>query len=656
MHRRIGLSTAFPLLLIAIALLATAPIVATASSPYEQEEKTTSQEHTTTPTDSIQQLDEAKSDSLKQVLVASFAVKEAKMDSLRQADSIQRVELLKQLEQVKQTNSLEKQRILDSLEAMHQREQARILARRQHLDSIRQLNTGAPVVGILGDTITTIYLRMGSIDASERASRISKRVKRMYDKDFSEKDTLTLDISENYVDINYYDQILMSITENDALLYGLSMQEYAEQLCERFTTSLLNAREENSLQNLIIRIGLVLFSIVGVFIALRLLNLLFRRLRRQVSLRRDKLFKDLKYRDYTFITITQMETLSIKLVSVLHWAIIVMILVFVIPIVFSIFPFTRNWSSQLFDFLLTPIKRMFQGAWNYLPNLVNILVVVVALRYLVKILRYFFDEIEQGKLKFPGFEPEFAPPTFAIVRTLLFFFGVILVFPYLPGAGSEAFNAISILVGALFTLGSSGAISNMIAGIIITYMRPFKVGDRIKVDGITGDVIEKSLLVTKVKQVTNEEVTIPNSKILNSNTINYSALVETKGLILSTEVTIGYEVPWREVEDMLIEAILRCPRILPAPKPFVLQMALNDNYVVYTINGYTTDANAQAGIYSEIRGHIQDVCSERNIELLSPHYRAVRDGNEKTIPPIQKDKKTTKEEKPLPRAFLNNPS
>lgn len=129
MHRRIGLSTAFPLLLIAIALLATAPIVATASSPYEQEEKTTSQEHTTIPPDSIQQLDEAKSDSLKQVLVASFVVKEAKNGLLRQADSIQRVELLKQLEQVKQTNSLEKQRILDSLEAMHQREQARIPAR-----------------------------------------------------------------------------------------------------------------------------------------------------------------------------------------------------------------------------------------------------------------------------------------------------------------------------------------------------------------------------------------------------------------------------------------------------------------------------------------------------------------------------------------------
>lgn len=586
-------------------------------------------------------------DSLKVASLAKLQSRIARADSLRKIDSLARLQLEQELLSARTSNKLQKEEIQAKIDSIKQVEATRKQEKQSKVDSVRQMSQGYPVVGVLGDTLATLYARIGSYSASERAERISMRIRRMYESDFSEKDSLYLDQSQDYADIMYRDQIVMTVTDNDALINGTSIEAYAEELQQKITASLMDAKNEYSLQNTLKRVGLVLLSIVLTLAVLYLIARIFRWLKKQVNSGKVKFFRDLKYRDYTFITVEQETSIVLRLLTVIHWAVVLLLLLVVIPIVFSIFPFTRSWSSQIFQFVWTPVKDILVAIWNYLPSLFNILVVVIVLRYVVKLVRYFFGEIEQSKLKLPGFHPDFARPTFVIVRTLLIIFGVILIFPYLPGAGSEAFNGISVFVGVLFSLGSSSAIANMIAGIVITYMRPFKIGDRIKVDGIVGDVVEKSLLVTKLKQVTNEEVTIPNSKILNSNTINYSALVETKGLILSTEVTMGFDVPWKEVETLLLEAIARCPRILPAPKPFVLQMEFRDFYTVYTVNGYTTEPNSQAAIYSEIRGHIQDVCREQGVELMSPHYHEVRDRIQSTIPPEYEPPK--KPERPVPR-------
>jgi small-conductance mechanosensitive channel len=208
----------------------------------------------------------------------------------------------------------------------------------------------------------------------------------------------------------------------------------------------------------------------------------------------------------------------------------------------------------------------------------------------------------------------------------------VLVFPYLPGSDSNVFRGVSVFIGVLFSLGSSSAIANMVAGLVITYMRPFKIGDRIKIGDIIGDVMEKNLLVTRIKTPKNEEITIPNSSILSGNTTNYSSLARTEGLIIHTIVTIGYDVPWKQIHQALIDAALRTEKLLKEPHPFVLQTGLEDFYVSYQINAYTKESKMLAHIYSELHQNIQDCCFEKGIEILSPHYRAARDGNMTTIP------------------------
>jgi small-conductance mechanosensitive channel len=203
------------------------------------------------------------------------------------------------------------------------------------------------------------------------------------------------------------------------------------------------------------------------------------------------------------------------------------------------------------------------------------------------------------------------------------------------------FRGVSVFIGILFSLGSSTAIANMVAGLVITYMRPFKIGDRIKIGDVTGDVVEKTLLVTRIRTIKNEIITIPNASVLSGNTTNYTSEANEKGLIIHTTVTIGYDVPWKDMYQSLIEAALRTDMLLKEPNPFVLQTSLEDFYVTYQINAYTKEASKQALIYSNLHQNIQDVCNEKGIEILSPHYRAARDGNMTTIPPdyLSKDYK-----------------
>lgn len=196
------------------------------------------------------------------------------------------------------------------------------------------------------------------------------------------------------------------------------------------------------------------------------------------------------------------------------------------------------------------------------------------------------------------------------------------MFPHLPGSSSEVFIGVTIFIGLLILLGSYLATSNIIAGLVITYMRPFKVGDRIKLGDITGDVIEKTLLITRLRTQNNEEITIPNSTILIGSTINYTALSKKEGLIIHTTVTIGYNSPWPQVHKALEEAAAKTEHLLKRPKPFVLQTKLDDFYVKYQINAYTREASKQATIYSSLHQNIQDKFKEAKIDIISPHYRS----------------------------------
>jgi small-conductance mechanosensitive channel len=426
--------------------------------------------------------------------------------------------------------------------------------------------------------------------------------------------------------------IIASVSENDALWYGKSKKELSENFQQIIKSAIVQAKDENSWLKLLSRIGLVFFVMLVAWIFIGLIGKGYTRLVINFDINKEKWLQDLSYKDYTFLTVDQETQILLFLIKVLRWFVYFLLLYITLPIIFSIFPFSRDWANTLFYLIWSPFKGLLISIWTYIPNLFKILVIYFVMKYVIKFVKYIFQEIEAEKLVLSDFHSDWAMPTFSIVQFLLYAFMFVLIFPYLPGSESAIFKGVSVFVGVLFSLGSSSAISNMVAGLVITYMRPFKIGDRIKIDNVTGDIIEKTLLVTRVRTIKNEVITIPNSSVLTENTTNYSIEAKDKGLIVNTTVTIGYDVPWPKVHKVLIEAARRTDMILDEPAPYVLQTSLEDFYVAYQINAYTREASKQALIYSSLHQNIQDVCNESDIEILSPHYRAARDGNMTTIP------------------------
>ncbi|AFN75268.1 MscS mechanosensitive ion channel [Melioribacter roseus P3M-2] len=303
-----------------------------------------------------------------------------------------------------------------------------------------------------------------------------------------------------------------------------------------------------------------------------------------------------------------------------------------LTIIFSLFTFSSHWAETLLGYILNPLNTVWTSFINFLPNLFFIVVLVFVFNYLIKAVKFIFNEIDRGTLEIPGFHKDWAVPTYKIVRFLILVLAVIIIFPYLPGSDSPFFQGISVFLGILFSLGSSSAISNMVAGVVLTYMRPFKLGDRVKIADTIGDVVEKTLLVTRIRTTKNVDITIPNSMVLGSHIINFSSSSEDKGLILHTTVTIGYDVPWKKVHELLIAAANETEHIKKDPRPFVLQTSLDDFYVSYELNAYTDKPQMMQKIYSELHSMIQDKFNEAGVEILSPHYSALRDGNQITIP------------------------
>ncbi|MDR3147109.1 MAG: mechanosensitive ion channel [Treponema sp.] len=299
-------------------------------------------------------------------------------------------------------------------------------------------------------------------------------------------------------------------------------------------------------------------------------------------------------------------------------------LVFTIPLIFILFPRTRDLASTLFGYILTPFRNIVFGTISYIPNLFTITVIIIVTRYVLRALKFFAIQIERGKLVIPGFYADWANPTFNILRVLLFAFTVAIIYPYLPGSDSRIFQGVSVLVGLIFSLGSSSAIGNLVAGLVITYMRPFKIGDRIKLNDVTGFVVEKTLMVIRLKTHKNEYVTFPNLMILNSSIVNYhtSSDEDEEGLILNTTVTFGYSTPWQTVHEILINAALATSHVLQNPRPFVLQTAMDDFYANYQINCYSKEVDLVPRIYSELYQNIQNGFHAAGLDMTVPHFRA----------------------------------
>ncbi len=495
---------------------------------------------------------------------------------------------------------------------------------------------GAPVV--LGDqTLFKIQAGIASFSPEFRAQVVSDRIAAFAKDVETSPDTLIIveNAAAQTVDIRAGEQTLVTVAPVDAVAAEQSGQQLAAEYLPKIQTAVTEFRAAHSLQN-IIRGGIYTVIATVVFVASLILigklpALLNRRLRRAQETR----VPALRLLGTEILSSRRVVDLLSEVIKIFRLVLALGLLYLYVNLVLSFFPWTQGLSRILFGYLLSAVSTLAAGLISYLPNLFFLAIIGLFTSYALKVIRFFFTEIEQGGITFPGFYAEWAKPTSKLCQFLIFAFAVTVAFPYLPGSGTPAFQGVSLFLGLLVSLGSSSAIANIFAGIILTYTRAFQVGDRVKITNTIGDIVEKTLFVTRIRTIKNVVITIPNAAVLGSHIVNYSSAAsdpETPPLILHTTITLGYDVPWRKVHQVLLQAALASPEILAEPAPFVLQTSLDDFYVSYELNAYTDNPSIMAKIYSALHQNIQDQCNEADIEILSPHYRAMRDGNQTTIP------------------------
>lgn len=415
---------------------------------------------------------------------------------------------------------------------------------------------------------------------------------------------------------------ILAIVDADAALIGIDRKILADVYVKRIREIITEYRYERSPKVLLVNGAYVVGATLLFVLVIWGLRVGFRRIDEKALQRFEAHLEGFKVRSVQLLDAGQVKTIASAFLTTLRLLVFFAVIYFYMEFALSRLPWTRGIAFALIDMVLDPLKTIGNGILDYTDNLIFLVVLILVLRYFLSLLQVFFSAVRGRRIIFRAFEPEWAWPTYRLVRILVFAFGVVVAYPYIPGSSSDAFKGVTLFLGVLFSLGSSSVISNVIAGYTMTYRRAFKVGDRVKIGENIGDVEEIRLLVTHLRSLKNEDIVIPNSSILNAEITNYSTLASEQGLILHTTVGIGYEVPWRQVEAMLLLAAKNTKGILTEPKPFVLQKSLGDYAVNYELNCYCDDAQQSVALCSALHANIQDVFNEYQIQIMTPSYMA----------------------------------
>lgn len=476
----------------------------------------------------------------------------------------------------------------------------------------------APVV-LDGETLFRVR-GASTYPAEERARLISARIEDVARTASIAPEAVQAVSAEEFVNIAAGDRFLVAVTEADAKVEGLDRRLLARVYVERIQAALRIYRQARDPQVLLRASRRAVAATLLLLAALLSLLWAFRRLEARFALRFDEKIQSVQIQSFEILRAQRIRSAVRAVVGVLRALTAALLVYFWLQYVLGSFPLTRPLAARLLTLVLDPLARLGGGLLAQLPDLAFLLVLYLVTRWILGLTRLFFDAVAKGHVTLSNFEPEWAHPTYRIVRIAIVAFALVVAYPYIPGSRSAAFQSISIFLGVMFSIGSSSFIANIIAGYSMTYRRAFRLGDRIQVGEVFGDVSEIRLQVTHVRSVKNEEIVVPNSSLLNSNVVNYSALARTRGLILHTTVGIGYETPWRQVEAMLLLAAERTAGLLREPAPFVLQKSLGDFCVVYEINVYCDAPAEMARLYTRLHQNILDVFNEYDVQIMTPAY------------------------------------
>lgn len=485
----------------------------------------------------------------------------------------------------------------------------------------------------LGNTVLFyVQARVLEFSPEDRAKTIAQRVLKLSHDPRTKPSDIHIREDEDSSEIVLGKTVIMAVTDRDARGQGVDRQQLAEQLAERIRAAIGQHQSDYGLRATLIALAWTALATVLMLVALKLLRWSALKLYTHIDGWRGTRIHAIRFQHVELLTADRITDALISFARALRFILTLLLFYLYLPTVLSFFPWTRGWAGTLIQYILRPLRLMWDGLIHYLPNLFFIAVILVVAYYAVGAMKFIFDEIGRGRIELSGFYRDWARPTYKIARFFAVVFAAIVVFPYLPGSDSPAFQGISIFLGVLFSLGSTSAVSNIVAGTVLTYTRAFQTGDRVKIGDTTGDVVEKNLLITQVSTIKNATISIPNAMVLASHIINYSASAKQEGLILNATVTIGYNAPWRRIHELLLSAAKNTAHVMEQPAPFILQTGLDDFYVRYELNVYTRAPQHMATIYSELYQNIQDQFSAAGVEIMSPHYSALRDGNAAALP------------------------
>lgn len=484
-----------------------------------------------------------------------------------------------------------------------------------------------------GKEIFRVRTGRDGLDPTQRASAIRARLNTAVADLRVPADSVRIFSTPDGVEVRLGRYFLWLITPGD--VEGVSpsdlparMTELPERIREGVEKERAGRRPLGILIAFLLAIGLTLVA----WLAVRLLLSGARRWRAWLRLFLPKHVGGIRLREFEVLSQPQVTGIISGVLGRLDVVVGVVLLYVYLTLLFSFFPWTQGWSWLLVHFAVVEITEVALSIARALPGLFTISIIVMVARWLTSLFDRFFDSVATDSHHVPGFHPELARPSKRLVRILLWVAAVIIAFPFIPGAQSKAFQGVSLFLGVLVSLGSTGVVGNVIAGLVLTYSRSFRVGDRVKIGDHSGDVVNLGFFATKLRTIRNEEMTIPNGQVASSAITNYTRLSQDPGLILHTQITIGYDVEWRQVHELMIGAALRVEGIEKEPKPWVFQRSLDDYYVAYEINCVTHQSHPQLRLYSDLHAEIQDAFSRAGVEILSPAYHAIRDANAAVLP------------------------
>ena len=491
---------------------------------------------------------------------------------------------------------------------------------KHRIDSLRKVTPGVPLI-IEGDTLLYIYTSLGGDDPAHRVESVARKVTQIGKSLKLTTDSMHIFISEYTDDVMCGEVVIISVSDLDGLWNGMSRRDLAEEYLRILSAEIERLHADYGLKAKLTGLGWAVFLIVVQVLFFMLTARFIRYLRHLIVEGVDGRMKPLVIKGYELMNIHQEKRILLFLTRVLQVFLILLQLFISLPLLFSIFPETEKFTWNMINYVWSPLRDMVVSIVRYFPNLVKIVVIVYVVRWLLKGLRHLSNEIAAERLKIDRFYQDWARPTYQIVRIFIIAFTLVVIWPWLPGSESGIFKGVSIFVAALFSLGSTTTIGNLISGIIITYMRPFLVGDFVRIGDQEGEVVEENAFVTRLRDIKGNLVTVPNNSILSQQTVNYTAAArDGKGSIVHSSFTFTYHVPRETVESYLLEGAARCKLLEKNPKPFVLYTALEDFYTQYEINGYTKETARLFAVYSELHRNIIDVFHEHNLDPTSSHF------------------------------------